>query len=80
MESNIFNELNEKYREFKTNLKGGVGEFAAALALKYDVSEKIHIIRDICCVMQELQRLDIWKRKQQNVDADVCKRTEISVF
>ena len=45
MESNIFNELNEKYREFKTNLKGGVGEFAAALALKYDVSEKIHIIR-----------------------------------
>lgn len=47
MESNIFNELNEKYREFKTNLKGGVGEFAAALALKYDVSEKIHIIRNV---------------------------------
>ena len=47
MESNIFNELNEKYREFKSNLKGGIGEFAATLALKYDVSEKIHIIRNV---------------------------------
>ncbi len=35
MESNIFNVLNKKYREFKSNLKGGIGEFAAALALKY---------------------------------------------
>lgn len=47
MESNIFSELNEKYREFKMNLKGSIGEFATALALKYDVSEKIHIIRNV---------------------------------
>lgn len=103
MESNIFNELDEKYREFKSNLKGGIGEFAAALALKYDVSEKIHIIRNVYVPLSDgktaeidlvivhttgiyvveckkLQRLDIRKRKQQNVDADVCKRTEISVF
>lgn len=47
MKSDIFGELIERYRSFKMDLKGGVGEFAAALALKYKVSGDMRIIRNV---------------------------------
>lgn len=45
--SDIFNQLNDQYKQFKSNLKGSIGELAATMALKHGSSEKLNIIQNV---------------------------------